>query len=166
MQFFRITDPIFIPRKLLEQIKDRNWEVDDFYGQLNLATGKAHNTFNKNCYLYVMLDEPGCICGFLWLMYTPYNKTLWVNNYSVDRKHWNQGTCLPAAFAKVSQVMQRIDADLVQWITQTAKPFEAFGFVTSQKKLMTYSPKKEASGTSGQLAIDQQKELSHGIESD
>lgn len=163
MKFFRITDPIFIPRLLLEQIKDRNWDVDDFYSQLNLATGKAHNSFNQNCFLYVMLDEPGKICGFLWLMFTSYNKTLWVNNYSVDRKHWNKGICLPLAFEKVSQIMKLKNADVVHWITQTPRPFEAFGFVASQKKLMTYSRQKESSEELNHPA-DASTEMADGIE--
>lgn len=139
MQWKRITDPVLIPQQLVQQIKDREFEVGDFYTTLGLSTGYAHKQFREDCYLYILIDEPGQICGFFWAEFDALTKVLWLHNISVSKKYWNKDIAIPLLTEKMKEIMKQRKCSICRWQTTNSRATTALGFKPSQNVIHEYN---------------------------
>lgn len=143
MQWKRITDPVLIPEILVSQIKDREFSIPDFYMTLGLSTGYAHKQFREDCYLYILIDEPGHICGFFWAELDQLTKIMWLHNVSILKKYWNQQIAIPLVTEKIKEIMKMRNATICRWQTTNSRATEALGFKPSQNVIHEYNALKE-----------------------
>lgn len=150
LEFVRITDPnIFVslqPPELLEQVKERDWAVDDFlyFAPLIMTqicvneTGQIVSIPNKMQQFYWLINSDKVIKGVLWLSLDPLTKRLMVNLLSVDKEYQSKnGEVLEKTrdFAKAIAQAENLK-DKVLWTTTRPGKFEKVGAKQSNKKIM------------------------------
>lgn len=150
LQFVRVIDPnIFIelqPRELLEQIKDRDWDVDDllYFAPLIMTqiiandAGQIVSIPNKLQQFYWLTNTNKVIKGVLWLSLDPLTKRLMVNLLSVDKEYQSKnGDLLEKTrdFAKAIAEAEGLK-DKILWTTTRPGKFEKVGAKQSNKKIM------------------------------
>src|SRR4051812_17005483 len=94
LRWVRIFTPIHIPKYLIEQIKDRDWSVEDYvkYHEINcLNEGPSGQALNPFHHLYVLVNEDNITKGFLWFTVEPLSKAIHIQNYSIDKEYWGKG---------------------------------------------------------------------------
>lgn len=141
LRWVRAFSPDLIPKYLVEQIKSREYSVDNFYKyhELNcLLSGKDGLQLNPYNYLYVLADKNNFTKGFLWLVVDPLNNDLVVNTFSVDKEYWGNGKAMKKASSHIKEIMKKIKSNKVYWITNYPKHSERNGFKRSKGVLMEY----------------------------
>jgi len=99
--FIRIIDPNFfrlIPKYLVEQIKNRDFEVDKLYELAPLLLtipfigpqGRIVAVPNPFHQFYALATEAGKAKGFLWLTIDPLRQRICINVLSVDREYQDE----------------------------------------------------------------------------
>lgn len=148
LRFIRALSPDYIPRYLIEQIKQRDYKVDDFYTYHSMnCLDKSSDGFKINPFnhLWVLVDSKNNVKGVLWFTVDPLTKYVVIQNYSVDKEYWNQD-----AIGKLKEHMDEIlcKADLhkVLWLTTYPKHSEKHGFKRSKAILMEYEYGKSTEG--------------------
>lgn len=135
-----------VPRYLVEQVRDREWTVDDFYKYQGLnclvhdQSGSKLNPFN---HLYVLADSENLVKGMLWFVIDPLSKDIVVNTFSVDKEYWNTGEAVRLLADHVKEVAKKLKIRKVYWITNYPKHSERYGFKRSKSVLMEYDREKE-----------------------
>lgn len=146
LRWVRAFSPDVIPIYLVEQIKDRDFEVEDFYKfqslncQIQSDKGLMLNPFN---HLYALANKENKVVGFLWAVIEPLGKDLIVNTYSVDKDYWNGSQCMKKAIDHVKELLKKLQLRKVFWITNYPKHSERYGFKRSRCVMMEYEEKKD-----------------------
>lgn len=140
LRFVRALAPDYIPRYLIEQIKQRDYAVDDFYTYQKancLHETKEGFLINPLNHLWVLVDSKNNVKGVLWFTVDPLTKNVLIQNYSVDKEYWNQD-----AVGKLKEHMDEIlckaDLQKVLWSTTYPKHSIRHGFKRSSSILMEY----------------------------
>ena|SRR3990167_1491953 len=150
LRWVRIIDPMYIPRYLVEQIKQRDFSVDDFYryNRTNCYCREGEdiniNAFN---HIYVLADNENCIKGFLWFFISPLTKFIGIQSYSVDKEYWGAGRAVAKVSEFLEAFMEHAGIEKVQWISSRPKYFEKYGFSRSKFSLIEYKKKEKKDGT-------------------
>lgn len=115
----RLMDVCLIPRRLLEQIKPKEWPPEAFYS-LGAAITQAG-------LLYGWVDGESAIRGFLWANINPLDMRLHVHVLSVDREYQGKGIMADAVeLCKLVAKASRLRG-IVAW-TRGPKAFSRMGF--------------------------------------
>lgn len=153
LKWIRIFDPIHIPCKYVEQIKDRQFSVNKFYriqkdacvenvdGQLQL---------NPTNLLFVLADKGNLVKGFCWMVVDLLCDALVINCFSMDNEYWGSGKCVPILERKAKEIQEGANLKKVYWITRSPKHSEKFGFKRSKHVLMEYIDGPNNHGESGE----------------
>ena len=142
LKWIRLIYPDVIPKYLVEQLKHREFEVEDFYTFHNLnclietEEGKALNPFN---HLYAIVDDQRVVKGFLWFTVDPLGKNIFINNFSMDNEYWYGGKAVKLAAKKVKEVMKEAKIKKSYWLTRYPKHSERYGFSQAKDTLMEYT---------------------------
>lgn len=142
LEFVRIFTPHHIPRYLVEQIKHRDYEVDEFYVYLDaigLRQTKEGPALNPFCHMYVLIDSNKIAQGFLWMTIDPLTKDLIIHNFSIDPKYWCKGKAIEKLTGFLKTLLNKIHIKKVYWTTNCPKACERYGFKASKFTLMEYS---------------------------
>lgn len=142
LRWVRIFTPIHIPRYLMEQIKDRDWTVEDYikYHEINcLIAGESGPTLNPFSHLYVLVNEENITKGFLWFTIEPLTKDIHIQNYSMDKKYWGKGKAVEILTDHIKCIKKKAHLNKVFWITNYPKHSQKYGFKPSKSTLMEYS---------------------------
>ncbi len=89
LRFIRVFTPMHVPKGLIEQVRDREYEVEDWYRYQEIicmrdtANGKQLNPLSM---LYVIADEDNKVVGMLWCEVDALGKTLIVQTFSMDKR--------------------------------------------------------------------------------
>lgn len=142
LRWIRLFSPLAIPPYLVEQVKGRDFEVEDFYKlqEMNcLMQGKDGPTLNPLNHLYALVNKKNTVKGFLWAIIDPLSKDLVINTFSIANDYWHQGG---GAFEKVSSFVKEMKEKLkikkVYWITPNPNHAKKHGFKPSRSVLMEY----------------------------
>lgn len=144
LNWLRLPSPIFIPRYLVEQIKHKDFSVEDFYdyNKVNCIYKEGEiicwNAFN---HLYALFDEDEEVRGFLWFIVSPLTKFIDIQSYSVDKEYWGDGSAMKKVTEFFTTFMNESKLEKVQWITNRPKYFEKYGFKRSKFSLMEFKRK-------------------------
>lgn len=140
--FVRVFDPIHIPTYLVEQLKDRLYEVDKFYDYQRIACtfqtpqGMKLNPTNL---LYTLVNEKlKQVKGFLWMVVDLLSESLVIQNFSIDKQYWHKGEAIALLEDKAKKVRQDLSLKRVVWVTKNPKFCEARGFKRSKDTVMIY----------------------------
>jgi hypothetical protein len=145
LRWIRIFNPLLIPKKLVEQVRDRDFTVEDFYHFHEascIRNTEEGPTFNPLSHLYVLANEENLIKGFLWFTVDPLSKNICIQTYSVEKEFWYHGQ----AVQKVAELVKKLRSDAglnkIYWVTNYPKHSERYGFKRSDSILMEYSEEK------------------------
>lgn len=140
--FVRLIDPIHIPKYLIEQIKEREYDVDRFYDYqkiICLQQGKFGMELNPSNFLYAIVnDELKQVKGFLWATLDYLTNSLIINNFSMDREYWNHGEAIELLEKQGKKLKKDLKLNKVIWITAHPKLCEKRGFKREKDVIMSY----------------------------
>ena len=128
LQFIRITNTEMfwmIPRKLFDDIKDKNYDIELLYKM-------AGQYLSPTSFMFLIIDSESQIKGFLWFYLNLLNKKAQVNILTVDPEY--QGS---KAIQKTAEFIKSLDKDLtIEIMTSRPKAFEKAGFKKSETLIM------------------------------
>ena len=127
----RIYDLRIVPRRLLEQVKGLEWNIDRVYA---LSENICSNPTNL---IYVLYDEEKIIHGVLWARINILDENLYVSILSVDEEYQGvNGAPIDAAYALLNMVRNDANLKKIIWSTTRPKAYEKHGFKRSKKIIM------------------------------
>lgn len=162
LRWVRLFSPVHIPRCLVEQVRDKDYSVDDFfkYQEINcLMQSKEGMTLNPFNHLYALVDPENCVKGFLWFVIDSLSKEMIINTFSVDKSYWGKGAAVQRLADHVKKIMKKLKIKKVYWLTNYPKHSERHGFKRSRSVLMEYTEVPDGEDTYGQL--DTQEKHQH-----
>ena len=142
LRWVRSTTPSLLPKYLVEQVKHRDYEVDDFlkYQEnmcyVNTREGRVLNPFS---HLYFLANEENMIKGFLWVCVDPLTKDLIIQTYSVDKEYTKSGGAVDKLCIHIKAIAKGGGLNKIYWITNSPRHSQRHGFKKSKAVLMEYS---------------------------
>jgi hypothetical protein len=146
LKFMRVFTPDHIPRDLVTQIKDKHFDVDEFYAYLKAACvtqGQEGPTLNPFCHLYVIADKNNRVVGFVWFEYNILERSLNLQTFSMDPNYWNKGKAVGMLTDFLKKELKKSKMKCVYWHTKYPKHSEKNGFKRSKNILMEYREEVE-----------------------
>lgn len=146
LRWVRAFSPDVVPKYLVEQVRDKDYSIEDFYKYqaLNcLMQGKEGSQLNPFSHLYVLPNENNIVKGFLWFVIDPLSKDIIINTFSMDKDYWWEGKAVKMLSEHVKEIQKKLKLKKVFWLTRYPKHSERHGFKRSKSILMEYSPDKE-----------------------
>lgn len=146
LHFVRVYSPKLIPTYLVEQIRHREYDVNDFYKyQNNHCTIEENgevilNPFN---HLEVLANDNNEIKGFLWWLIDPLTKDIFINTFSMDEAYWYKGKAMKLASDHIKEKMKKLKLKKCYWITRYPKHSERNGFKRSKHVIMEYTEEQD-----------------------
>lgn len=119
-----------MPPYLIEQIKERTWEVDEWYN-FNLQDRE-----NRNNIIVGVVDEDNLVKGIIWIMIDEFNKYVFVNNLSLDKKYQFDKKLFKDIHRFLNNLSAKLGMKRVFWISKRPKAFEAKGYKRSEYVLL------------------------------
>jgi hypothetical protein len=152
LRWVRVFTPIHIPKYLVEQVRDRDYTVEDFYRyQENSCvrmTGEGP-TLNPLNHLYVLADEENLTKGFVWFTVDPLSKDICLHTYSIDKEYWNKGKAVSKVAEFILDIKRKGQLNKVYWVTNYPKHSQRYGFRPSKSVLMEYKEGKNGKDANG-----------------
>lgn len=131
LTFIPINDPLLIPEYLVEQMKDREFEVEKFYQVMPLMMKNPFLIFgafaNRN-------DE---VKGFLLGAVSPLDKWLYVNMLSIDKEYQGKGI-IKESLGILKKVVKAHELNGIHMSSTRPMAFEKEGFIRSKSIKMRY----------------------------
>ena len=146
LRWIRIFSPLCIPKELIEQIKNRDYTVEDFYtyhDELCLKQTKEGPTLNPLSHLYVLADKDNRVEGFTWFTIDALTKDIAINTYSVHPDYWGDKKPVENLANLVKNIRKNAKLNKIYWITDYPKHSERHGFKRSKHVLMEYTGEEE-----------------------
>lgn len=147
LRWVRVFTPVHIPKYLVEQVRNRDYTVDDFYTYQEQncirMTGEGP-TLNPLNHLYVLANEENLTKGFVWFIVDPLSKDLCINTYSIDKDYWGKGKAVSKLATFIKDIQRKGHLNKVYWVTNYPKHSQRYGFRPSKSVLMEYT--EEANG--------------------
>jgi len=131
LRFIRIYDGDLIPRYLVENNKERTFDVNHFYNVLKLAANSL------TTFLYVLVDEENIIVGYLWIELDLLGKKFIVNTLSIDKSYWGEHV-FDIVDDFVKELMHKNNIKRVWWITSRPAYYCKKGYFESKDTIMEY----------------------------
>jgi hypothetical protein len=141
LKWVRILMPDLIPRYLVEQVKKRDYTVDEFYDYQRLIClrdtpeGALPNPLS---HLWVLCDKENLIKGFLWFTIDSFCKSLVLQTYTVDKEYWTKGESIKKLADHLKEIQAKANLKKIYWITDYPKHSQKHGFKISKSVLMEY----------------------------
>jgi len=153
LRWVRLFNPIHIPKYLVEQVRDRDYTVEDFfkYQEINcMVPGKEGQTLNPFSHLYALVDPDNVVKGFLWFVVDALSKDMIINTFSVDKAYWGKGKAVQRLSDHVKEIMKKLKIKKAFWLTNYPKHSERHGFRRSKSVLMEYEETSDGKDDDGQ----------------
>jgi hypothetical protein len=137
LKFIRIFDPTLVPKTLIEQIKNRQHTVQDFYDYNNdkcfIFDGESAR-INPLNHLYVLVDENNKIKGVLWCTLDGQQCT--VELFSIEKEYWNKGNALKFVSDTMGNIAKELGIKNIRLFTTNPGSYEKIGFKRSKHIMM------------------------------
>ena len=149
LRFIRVFTPDHVPRYLVEQVRDRDYSVEDFfkYHQINCLTqSNKELTLNPFSHLYVLANKENYIKGVLWFSIDALSKDILIQTFSVDKEYWGKGQAVKMLAEHIKKIRKKANLNKIYWVSNYPKHSERYGFKRSKAVLMEYDPKKQDIG--------------------
>lgn len=146
LRWIRVFTPDHIPTYLIEQIKNKDYTVEDFYKYHRMNLGSYENgqlKMNNFCHLYVLANDKNLVKGVLWMSIDPLTKDIIIQVFSMDKEYWGRGHAVRRLSDFVKDFQTKGKFNKIYWITNYEKHSMRYGFKRSKSILMEYDPKAE-----------------------
>lgn len=153
LRWIRLMSASFIPKYLVEQVKQRDYSVADFYKYQDLnclvdhGGGQQLNPFN---HLYALVDENNFVKGYLWFVVDPLSKDIVINTFSVSQEYWGGGRAVKKLADHMKFLLKRLKLKKIYWLTRYAKHSQRHGFKPSKVVLMEYTEEQDGKNIDGE----------------
>jgi hypothetical protein len=121
LKFIKIDDLHLIPRELLSQVRDWDWQPEEVYRVWPLF----NNPFNL---LYALADPEHQVRGVLWLSILVLQRTLFINLLSIDKAAQGQGFVPKQLHPFMKKLCQQLGLRNYKGITSRPDGFCRQGF--------------------------------------
>ena len=141
LRFIRVFTPMHVPKELIEQVRDREYEVEDWYKYQEIVCVRKTEKgveLNPLSLLYVIADEGNKVVGMLWCEIDTLSKTLVIQTFSMDKKYWNKGKAVTLLSKKAKEIAKGCNLKKVAWITNYEKHSLRYGFKRSKGTIMEW----------------------------
>ena len=152
LRWVRVFTPVHIPKYLVEQVRNRDYTIDDFYKyqeQSCIRMTKEGPTLNPLNHLYVLANDENLTKGFVWFTIDPLTKDLVVNTYSIDKEYWGKGKAVSKLATFIKDIRRKGQLNKVYWITNYPKHSQRYGFRPSKSVLMEYMEEEHGQNSHG-----------------
>lgn len=142
LRWIRVFTSMHVPKYLVEQVRDRDYSVDDFYTHQDanlLMTVHGQPQLNPFHHLYVLVEPGNLVKGFLWFVIDPLTKDIAINTFSMDKEYWGRGKAVEMLANHVKEIRKKAKLKKVYWITNYPKHSERYQFKRSKSVLMEYT---------------------------
>ena len=146
LKFIRVFTPMHIPKPLIEQVRDREYSVEDWYSYLEIICMRqtdAGPQLNPLCLLYVVADQANSVVGMLWCGIDTLSKTLIVQILSMDKEYWGRGKVVSLVTNKAKEIAKECKLKRIVWQTNYPKHSERYGFKRSKTVQMEFYQTEE-----------------------
>lgn len=141
LKWVRVFTPMHIPRYLVEQIKKKDYTIEDFYkfhDANTLRPSPTGPTLNPLSHLYVLADPEYQTKGFVWMTVDPLSKDIVIQTYSVDKEYWKGGGAVDKLCEHVKDIRRKAHLNKIYWITDYPRHSQRHGFKQSKSVLMEF----------------------------
>ena len=149
LRFIRIFTPMHIPKELIEQVRDREYSVEDWYKYqevICLRQTDAGPQLNPLSLLYVIADDMNRVVGMLWCEIDSLSKTLVVQTFSMDKDYWCRGKAVGLLFRKGKEILEECNLKRCIWHTYYPKHSKRYGFKETKGAIMEWCAEEEEDG--------------------
>jgi N-acetylglutamate synthase-like GNAT family acetyltransferase len=130
-----------VPKELIEQVRDRAYEVEDWYKYQELICLRQTPNgpqLNPLSMLYVIADEGNKVVGMLWAEVDALGKTLVIQTFSMDKRYWVRGKAVELLAKKGKEIAKECKLKVVKWLSNYPKHSERYGFKRSKTIVMEW----------------------------
>ncbi len=142
LKFERVYTSINIPKYLVEQIKNRDFTVDEFFqyqDQNCVVIKNGEIKINLLNQLWILINDQNVCKGFVWFTIDALSKSICVHSYSIDNEYWNRGKAVTKLAKFIKTFKNKGNFKKVYWITNYPRHSEKYGFKQSKSVLMEYA---------------------------
>ena len=147
LKWIRIFTPSHIPKYLVEQVRDRDFSVEDFYKyhevNCTLPSKDGNVKLNPFSHLYVLANEENEVKGMLWFCVDPLTKDLIIQTFSMDKDYWMKGVAVKKLANHIKDIRKKGNLNKIYWVTNYPKHSERNGFKRAKAVLMEYNEESE-----------------------
>lgn len=130
LQIIPLPLPDMVPRGLLEQVKDREWQVDEWYKLQKQMIG------NKENLILGLVDENLKVRGICWLTIDGFSKWIFINTLSMEPGVIKGKKLIKILSRYIKDLGKTLGLKRVIWAARRYKAIEKYGFEQSEYKLM------------------------------
>jgi N-acetylglutamate synthase-like GNAT family acetyltransferase len=141
LKFIRVFTPMHVPKELIEQVKDREYEVDDWFAYQEAICVRQTNEglqLNPLSMLYVVADEGNKVVGVLWCEVEALAKVLVIQTFSMDKKYWVRGKAVELLAKKAKEIAKECKLKKIMWLNNYPRHSERHGFKRSKLVIMEW----------------------------
>lgn len=145
LKWIRVFTPVHIPKYLVEQIRDRDYSVEDFYKFQEMCCVRMTNngpSLNPLNHLHILANDENTTKGFVWFTIDELSKDIFINTFSMDKEYWNKGYAVEKLSDFVKEIREKANLNKIYWVTNYEKHSMRYGFKRSKSILMEYDPKR------------------------
>jgi len=146
LRWVRVFTPDHIPKYLVEQVRDRDFSVENFYKyqEFNCVhQSKDGPKLNPFSHLYVLVDPSNFVKGFLWFTVDPLAQDIFIQTFSVDKDYWYRGKAVSKLSDHIKDIREKACLNKIYWVTNYPKHSERYGFKRSKGVLMEFKEEIE-----------------------
>lgn len=151
LKWIRVFTPSHIPKYLVEQVRDRDYSVDDFYKyhEVNCTMSSSDGMIKLNpfSHLYVLANSENEVKGMLWFSVCPLTKDLVIQTFSMDKEFWMKGVAVKKLSKHIKEIRKKGNLNKIYWISNYPKHAERNGFKRSKSILFEYDPASDENKT-------------------
>lgn len=125
-----LPDARLVPRYLLEQVKDRDWSVDEWYKYQESLRGVRDNL------ILGLVDKEHKVKGIIWITIDGFAKWFFINTFSVDKAHQRKTKLIKFVQRYIKDLAAKLGIKRVMWAARRSKALERYGFKPSDYVLM------------------------------
>lgn len=152
LRFIRVFTPSHIPKELIEQVKNRTYDVDEWYKYQEVVCLRQTDSgpqLNPLSMLYAIADNGNRVVGVLWCEVVPLENSLVIQTFSMDKKYWVRGKAVSLLADKAKEIVRECKLKTIYWFTNYPKHSEKYGFKRSKSVLMEFMGERDGKGTNG-----------------
>jgi len=146
LRWVRVFTPVHIPNYLVEQVRDRDYTVKDFYAyqeQSCLRMTKEGPSLNPLNHLYVLANDENITKGFVWFTIDSLSKDICIHTFSMDKDYWIKGKAVEKLSNFIKEIRRKAKLNKVYWVTNYPKHSERHGFRRSKSVLMEFTEEED-----------------------
>ena len=160
LKWIRVFTPSHIPKYLIEQIRDRDYTVEDFYKyheiHCTIPSKDGGVKLNPLSHLYVLANKVNEVKGSLWFGVDPLSKDIIIQTFSMDKEYWCKGIAVKKLAEHIKMIKRKGNLNKIYWITNYPKHSERNGFKRSRAVLMEYNETQEVQNGENDVRREQQ----------